>query len=72
LSTECFERRQAVSAPADDDDTLQDLIASLREQGERVLVDLCASAPSAQDLQQLGCDRRIVKLQGQWQLLGIQ
>lgn len=71
LSTEAFARRAAVSAPADDDLTLRDVIASLRAQGERVLVDLSASPPAEEDMKQLGCDRRIVKLQGQWQLQNI-
>ena len=61
-------RRQSVSAPADDDAKLQELIAGLRHQGERVLVDLTDKSPLAEDIRQLGCDRRIVKLQGQWEL----
>jgi ATP phosphoribosyltransferase regulatory subunit len=72
LSKEVFERRQAVSAPADDDLKLQELIASLRQQGERVVVDMTDKPPLPADFRQLGCDRRIVKLQGQWQLQCIQ
>ena len=68
LSKESFERKPAVSAPREDDTALQEVIASLRQQGERVLVDLSAIPPTMQDMKQLGCDRRIVKLQGQWQL----
>jgi ATP phosphoribosyltransferase regulatory subunit len=68
LSKEAFVRRQSVSAPADDDAKLQELIAGLRHQGERVLVDLTDKSPLAEDIRQLGCDRRIVKLQGQWEL----
>jgi len=71
LSKEAFVRRQSVSAPADDDAKLQELIARLRQQGERVVVDLTDQSPLAEDVRQLGCDRRIVKLQGQWELQSI-
>jgi ATP phosphoribosyltransferase regulatory subunit len=71
LSKEAFVRRQSVSAPADDDAKLQELIARLRQQGERVVVDLTDQSPLAEDVRQLGCDRRILKLQGQWELQSI-
>lgn len=68
LSKEIFMRRQAISAPGDDDASLQQVIADLRQQGERVLVDLTAEAPAAADFQHLACNRRIVKQQGVWQV----
>jgi ATP phosphoribosyltransferase regulatory subunit len=66
LSTESFVRRMAVSAPADSDPQLHALIASLREQGERVLMDLTDTAPAAGEFGVLGCDRRIVRHGAQW------
>ena len=66
LSTEAFVRRLAVSAPADTDPQLQALIASLRAQGERVLMDLSDTPPAAEQFSVLGCDRRIVRRGDQW------
>jgi ATP phosphoribosyltransferase regulatory subunit len=71
LSTESFARRHAVSAPFDNDPQLQALIASLRAQGERVLMDLTDTPPAAEELSALGCDRRIVRSGAQWQVQSV-
>lgn len=66
LGKERFERRLAISAPADRDPQLQSLVADLRAQGERVMADLSDTPPADGDFAVLGCDRRIVRRDGQW------
>ncbi|MGB4246623.1 MAG: ATP phosphoribosyltransferase regulatory subunit [Pseudohongiellaceae bacterium] len=68
LSGKEFVRSKAVSAPCDDDLALGQLIAQLRENGERVIVDLGSDALPTQTLLSLGCDRRIVRQQNGWQV----
>ncbi len=68
LSNRKFERSKAISAPCDEDPALAQLIAQLRTNGERVIVDLAIEALPAQTLLALGCDRRIVAQQGGWQV----
>jgi ATP phosphoribosyltransferase regulatory subunit len=55
----------AILAPYAEDAALQEKIESLRAQGEVVLVDL----PGHEDCQEeLNCDRRLIKRNGQWQV----
>ena len=57
------ESPQGIFAPASDDATLQKLIKQLREQGERVVVELPDQQGDAQAMQ---CDRSIVKDDSNW------
>jgi len=56
----------AIFAPADADPALQAAIADLRAQGERVIVELPGQAGGPADM---GCDRRLVARQGQWEVV---
>ncbi len=56
----------AIFAPAEADPALQATIADLRAQGERVIVELPGQAGGPADM---GCDRRLVARQGQWEVV---
>jgi ATP phosphoribosyltransferase regulatory subunit len=68
LSDAEINRQSAICAPADDDHALQTRIQELRLSGERVIVDLETEALTPTQLQILGCDRRLVLADGQWQI----
>lgn len=57
-----------VLAPWSSDTALLDLVNKLRQQGERVVIQLPGAEASAG---QLGCDRRIIEADGQWQVARI-
>ena len=56
-------RRSAILAPSSDDETLRDLIAKLRSQGDVVVVGL-----PGHDWAELGCTRRIEMKEGKWRV----
>ncbi|MDH5230994.1 MAG: ATP phosphoribosyltransferase regulatory subunit, partial [Gammaproteobacteria bacterium] len=54
-----------IFAPAEEDSDLEKIIQGLRQQGERVIREL----PGQQlDMNELGCDRKLVKKAQQWQV----
>lgn len=57
-----------IAAPWSADAALQALVAELRAQGERVVVQLPGTEASAAEL---GCDRCIVERDGQWQIVSV-
>ena len=68
LSAASASLRCGIFAPADEDDMLTALISRLRSAGERVIVSL-ENNPGTDDMQELNCDRQIMKKDGQWQVL---
>ncbi len=69
LSRRQFDAIKGISAPADEDPALAQLIAQLRHEGQRVIVDLAPAGDASQATH--GCDRRIVRLNGQWLVQGV-
>lgn len=67
LSRRNFAQTKAISAPFADDLELASLIAELRGQGQRVIVQFDGSVTQEQ-LRQLDCDRQILKNNGTWQV----
>ncbi len=65
LSTHKNNQLAAIFAPADNDADLQDMIASLRQQGETVI---CALPGQSGGAKEMGCDRQLVKEGGGWKL----
>ena len=59
---------RAIFAPASECEVLQRTIRELREQGECVISEL-PGQPG--DISELGCDRRLQKLKGQWRVVEI-
>jgi ATP phosphoribosyltransferase regulatory subunit len=68
LSRASAPHKPGIFAPESGDAALQALIAELRSQGERVVCGLDAEPADAETLKSLGCDRKLVKVQGAWQL----
>jgi len=68
LSSAQFERKKAICAPAEEDLALEALVQVLRDKGERVIHDLDANTLSLKQLRILGCNRRLVRAQRQWQI----
>ena len=68
LSAAVFERKQAICAPAKEDQALDDCVQALRASGERVIKDLDTDTLSSKQLRILGCNRRIVRVGQQWQV----
>jgi ATP phosphoribosyltransferase regulatory subunit len=66
LSNRAFERRAAIIAPGDSDVDLFALVNSLREKGEIVITWLGDDELSEQQLQELNCDRKLIKQDGEW------
>ena len=65
LSTHKNNQLAAIFAPADNDADLQDMIASLRQQGETVI---CALPGQSGGAKEMGCDRQLVKEGSGWKL----
>lgn len=63
-----FRRPAAVLAPAGDDESLLKAVAELRAQGEVVINWLQESAATAEQMQELGCDRKLVNNNGNWEI----
>lgn len=68
LTTGVFSRSPAILAPADDDPALLAMIRQLREQGEIVVNWLATDEPTVDQIAELSCDRKLVQVDGQWQL----
>ncbi len=77
LSATAASLRCGIFAPADEDEVLAGLISKLRSAGERVILSLESavkntfenSAMDSNQLQELNCDRQIVRIDGTWQVL---
>jgi ATP phosphoribosyltransferase regulatory subunit len=68
LSSDKARETRAILAPYDEDSRLQEQVRVLRAQGERVIVAL----PGQQgDARELGCDRKLENLDGQWAVVSI-
>lgn len=63
LSTREVESSLGIYAPCSDDASQQEVIDSLREQGEIVICELAGQTDTAKDM---GCDRRLDYQNGQW------
>jgi ATP phosphoribosyltransferase regulatory subunit len=59
-------RKRAILAPLRDDSTLEAMVKSLRDQGQRVVWELPGHADCAAEL---GCDRVLAYQDGQWQVV---
>jgi ATP phosphoribosyltransferase regulatory subunit len=57
-----------IFAPANDDQSLREMINALRKQGERVIVELPGQQGSAVDM---GCDRSLGLVNGSWQVVPV-
>jgi ATP phosphoribosyltransferase regulatory subunit len=57
-----------IFAPADDDQSLREMINVLRKQGERVIVELPGQQGGAVDM---GCDRSLSLVNGNWQVVPV-
>lgn len=69
LSQTDIQREAAIFAPQSQDPELTALIASLRESGERVIENLDSGEPVLQELRELDCNRRIVRVATGWQVI---
>jgi ATP phosphoribosyltransferase regulatory subunit len=58
-------KRRAILAPDGDERGLRDAIAGLRAAGEVVVVDLPGHEGAREEL---GCDRKLEKVSGKWQV----
>lgn len=63
LSPRAQERAGAILAPAEDDAALQEAVARLRREGERVCMRLPGQKGTGQDM---GCDRVLERREGAW------
>jgi len=68
LSSAAASLRCGIFAPADQDESLSALISALRSGGERVIISLETATVDGQ-LQELNCDRQILRVDGKWQVL---
>ena len=68
LTTGSFSRREAILAPTGDDKALLSIIRTLREQGEIVVNWLGDEEPTAEQVAELSCDRRLVRVDGEWRV----
>lgn len=66
-----IQRRSGILAPNGSDQLLLKKIAELRESGEIVIVDLNEST-SNDDRHELGCDRKLVLVNEQWQIQALE
>ena len=55
-------------APSNDDPNLVQLVADLRGEGIIVVSNLNSEAMSADELNELNCDKHIVQKDGKWQV----
>ena len=68
LSGQKLENPSVVLAPSNDDPKLIQLVADLRSEGTIVVSNLNSTAMSADELNELNCDKRIVQKDGKWQV----
>lgn len=66
LTHRTFSRKPAILAPAEPDGQLMAVIDKLRGQGEIVITNLSQNPPSADEIAELGCDRRLICHDGSW------
>ena len=72
LSTREYQRRCVILAPDQDVPELQQLVSSLRADGQTVVTHLGSEEPDAALVKELGCTRRIVPdTAGGWQVVDI-
>ena len=67
LSAQKSENPSVVMAPSNDDPNLVQLVADLRGEGIIVVSNLNSEAMSADELNELNCDKHIVQKDGKWQ-----
>jgi len=68
LSAQKSENPSVVMAPSNDDPNLVQLVADLRGEGIIVVSNLNSEAMSADELNELNCDKHIVQKDGKWQV----
>lgn len=68
LTAQSLTRKQGILAPASSEADLLAAVQKLRAEGEIVINCLSDSEPNAQELAELGCDRLLVNVDGEWQL----
>ena len=66
LSSKTFDQNKGIIAPDILDQGLQELVTKLRANGETVITNLDKSALEGQALEELNCDRHLVKEDGSW------
>jgi len=68
LTTQSLTRKQGILAPASNEAGLLAAVQKLRAEGEIVINWLDQSEPTTQEIAELGCDRSLVNVDGEWQL----
>lgn len=71
LSQAAFAKSSAIAAPLEEDVALAAMIAELRAAGEAVVQSLEAGLPGVDQLKEQGCDRKIVRGAGGWEVTAI-
>lgn len=71
LSQAAFAKASAIAAPLEEDVALAAMIAELRAAGEAVVQSLEAGLPGVDQLKEQGCDRKIVRGAGGWEVTAI-
>lgn len=71
LSQAAFAKASAIAAPLEEDVALAAMIAELRAAGEAVVHSLEAGLPGVDQLKEQGCDRKIVRGAGGWEVTAI-
>ncbi len=71
LSQAAFAKASAIAAPLEEDVALATMIAELRAAGEAVVHSLEAGLPGVDQLKEQGCDRKIVRGAGGWEVTAI-
>jgi len=66
LSSKTFDQNKGIIAPDILDQGLQELVTKLRANGETVITNLDKSALEGKALEELNCDRHLVKEDGSW------
>lgn len=68
LTTQSLTRKQGILAPASNEAGLLAAVQKLRAEDEIVINWLDQSEPTTQEIAELGCDRSLVNVDGEWQL----
>ncbi len=71
LTTKTLTRKPGILAPASDDPALFTAVQELRSQGEIVNNWLAAEEPTAEDFAEQSCDRKLVHVDGAWQVKAV-
>jgi len=68
LCSKNFQQKSVIIAPGANDDVLLEAVAELRAKGEVVVTNLGDEQLSAQDLEDMNCDRQLVNNGGTWEV----